>query len=187
MRSPALIKPVNALAPGDYATVTLDRPGPHNKPRAHESAAVKLSKYPAIVRQFITNDHDTTTTTTKHLIARYRFASSLRRSSCPEIRANAETCPSASTSRGYRVGHRVVPRVLHLRQAGCQRRRSSATDPRDTPRRGFAPARPGMSERPVQVGLAGEALPHVAGTRPRPRRRVRPSGCRGRRRAGRCP
>src|SRR6266545_4457319 len=31
MRSPALIKQINALTPGDYKTITLDRPGPHNK------------------------------------------------------------------------------------------------------------------------------------------------------------
>jgi hypothetical protein len=81
MRSPALIKQINTLAPGDYKTITLDRPGPHNKPRVHESTAVKLSKYPSTVRQFIvtglgreaptviiTNDRDDTT---KHLIERY--------------------------------------------------------------------------------------------------------------------
>jgi hypothetical protein len=74
MRSPALIRQINALAPGDYKTITLDRPGPHNKPRVHESAAVKLHKYPGTVRQFIvtglgreaptviiTNEHDVTT------------------------------------------------------------------------------------------------------------------------------
>jgi transposase len=81
MRSPALIKQINALTPADYKAVTLDRPGPHNKPRVHESTAVKLTKYPSTVRQFIvtglgreaptvviTNDHDTTT---KQLIERY--------------------------------------------------------------------------------------------------------------------
>jgi transposase len=80
-RSPALIKQINTLAPGDYKTITLDRPGPHNRPRVHESAAVKLSKYPGTVRQLIvtglgreaptviiTNDRDTTT---RHLIERY--------------------------------------------------------------------------------------------------------------------
>jgi transposase len=74
MRSPALIKQINALTPGDYKTITLDRPGPHNRPRVHESTAVKLNKYPSTVRQFIvtglgreaptviiTNDRDSTT------------------------------------------------------------------------------------------------------------------------------
>ena len=36
MRSPILVKRINALAPGDYKTVTLDRPGPHNRPKVHE-------------------------------------------------------------------------------------------------------------------------------------------------------
>jgi len=81
MRSPALIKQINALKPGDHKTINLDRPGPHNKPRVHESTTVKLTKYPGTVRQFIvtglgretptviiTNDRDGTT---KHLIERY--------------------------------------------------------------------------------------------------------------------
>jgi hypothetical protein len=81
MRSPALIKQIKALTPGDYKTITLDRPGPHNKPRVHECAAVKLTKYPGTVRQFIvtglgreaptviiTNEQNTTT---RHLIERY--------------------------------------------------------------------------------------------------------------------
>jgi len=81
MRSPSLIKYINALAPADYTTITLDRTGKHTKPKVHERAAVKLTKYPATVRQFIvtglgrdaptviiTNDDDTTT---KQLIERY--------------------------------------------------------------------------------------------------------------------
>jgi hypothetical protein len=81
MRSPALIKQINTLKASDYKTITLDRPGPHNWPRVHESTAVKLTKYPGTVRQFIvtglgretptviiTNDHDGTT---RALIERY--------------------------------------------------------------------------------------------------------------------
>ncbi len=37
MRSPSLVKRIGALAPGDYTTVALDRPGPHNRPKVHES------------------------------------------------------------------------------------------------------------------------------------------------------
>ena len=36
---PALIRHINALTPGDYKTITLDRPGPHNRPNVHESTA----------------------------------------------------------------------------------------------------------------------------------------------------
>jgi hypothetical protein len=81
MRSRSLIKHINSLAPGDFKTVTLDRPGPHNKPRVHEDPAVTLTSYPGTVRQLvvtglgreeptviITNDDDITT---RDLITRY--------------------------------------------------------------------------------------------------------------------
>ena len=53
MRSPSLIKHINGLASKDYKTVTLDRPGPHNRPKVHEDPAVKLTSYPGTVRQLI--------------------------------------------------------------------------------------------------------------------------------------
>src|SRR5512140_3219118 len=53
MRSAALIRHIAGLTPKDYKTVTLDRPGPHNKPRVHEDKAVKLTSYPGTVRQLI--------------------------------------------------------------------------------------------------------------------------------------
>jgi transposase len=72
MRSPALIRYISSLAPADFKTITLDRPGPHDKPKVHEDKAVKLTSYPGTVRQLvvtglgrdtptviITNDHDT--------------------------------------------------------------------------------------------------------------------------------
>jgi len=81
MRSPSLVKRINSLAGSDYKTVALDRPGPHNRPKVHESAAVKLTSYPGTVRQLIvtglgreaptvliTND---TQITTKALITHY--------------------------------------------------------------------------------------------------------------------
>ena len=81
MRSPSLVKRINALTSSDYKTVALDRPGPHNRPKVCESAAVKLTSYPGTVRQLIitglgreaptvliTNDHQITT---KALIAHY--------------------------------------------------------------------------------------------------------------------
>ena len=52
MRSPALVKQINALAPGDFRTVTLNRPGRFNRPKTHESR-VRLSNYPSTVRQLI--------------------------------------------------------------------------------------------------------------------------------------
>jgi hypothetical protein len=61
-----------SLRPADCRTITLARPGPHNKPKVHEDPAVKLISYPGTVRQLvvtglgrdapaviITNDDDT--------------------------------------------------------------------------------------------------------------------------------
>ncbi|HEX5882173.1 MAG TPA: transposase [Actinomycetota bacterium] len=52
MRSPALVKQIDALAPGDFKTITLNRPGRHNRPRVHQSRA-RLSGYPGTVRQLV--------------------------------------------------------------------------------------------------------------------------------------
>ena len=81
MRSPTLIRHINALPPAAYRTVTLDRPGPHNKPRVHEDPAATLTGYPGTVRQLvvtglgrqaptviITNERRATT---RDLISRY--------------------------------------------------------------------------------------------------------------------
>jgi transposase len=81
MRSPALMKHINALTSNDFKQITLDRTGRHNKPRVHETTAVKLTSYPGTVRQLvitglgrdqptviITND---TQITTKALIEHY--------------------------------------------------------------------------------------------------------------------
>ena len=53
MRSPALVRHISALKPSDFKTITLDRPGPHNKPRVHEDKAVRLTSYPGTVRQLV--------------------------------------------------------------------------------------------------------------------------------------
>ncbi len=51
MRSPALVSQINTLAPADYKTITLDRPGRHNRPQVHESTAHadQLPRHPAPV------------------------------------------------------------------------------------------------------------------------------------------
>src|SRR6266540_2211768 len=80
MRSPALVKQINALTSQDFTTVTLDRPGKHSRPKVHEST-VTLTSYPGTLRQLIvtglghdaptviiTNHHDITT---KAIIQRY--------------------------------------------------------------------------------------------------------------------
>src|SRR6266699_850020 len=53
MRSASLMRHITSLAPADYATITLDRPGPHNKPRVCEDPGVTLTSYPGTVRQLI--------------------------------------------------------------------------------------------------------------------------------------
>jgi transposase-like protein len=81
MRSPALIRHINSLKPGDFTTITLDRPGPYNRPGVHQDAAVALTGYPGTVRQLvvtglgrdaptviITNDQDMTT---RNVISQY--------------------------------------------------------------------------------------------------------------------
>jgi hypothetical protein len=81
MRSPALVKQINALSAKDFPTITLDRPGRYNRPKVHESTGVRLTSYPGTVRQLIvtglgrdaptviiTNDTDTPV---KALITRY--------------------------------------------------------------------------------------------------------------------
>src|SRR6266516_674140 len=53
MRSPTLVKHINALTPGDCKTIALDRPGPCNRPKVHEDAAAKLTSYPGTIRQLV--------------------------------------------------------------------------------------------------------------------------------------
>ena len=53
MRSASLMRYINGLAAADYKTITLDRPGPYNRPRVHEDPAVTLTSYPGTVRQLI--------------------------------------------------------------------------------------------------------------------------------------
>ena len=80
MRSPALMRHINALTSKDFKQITISRAG-HNKPKVAESAAVKLTSYPGTVRQLIvtglgrdaptviiTNDDQITT---RALIERY--------------------------------------------------------------------------------------------------------------------
>lgn len=109
MRSPSLVRHINSLNNNDFQTITLDRPGPYNKPQVHEDAAVPLSDYPGTVRQLvvtglghqaptviITNHHQASR---KTLIAQYarRMTSNNAwpRSSAPSA---PTPCPAPSTS-----------------------------------------------------------------------------------------
>jgi hypothetical protein len=81
MRSTALMKQIDTLTSTDFKTITLDRPGRHNRPKLHEATGIRLTGYPGTVRQLvvtglgrdaptvlITNDHDLTA---KALIEHY--------------------------------------------------------------------------------------------------------------------
>ncbi|WP_300604305.1 hypothetical protein [Trebonia sp.] len=81
MRSPSLMRHIKALAPADYTTVALSRPGPRNRPKVHEDPAETLTSYPGTIRQLavtglgrdaptviITNDQEIRT---KALIGHY--------------------------------------------------------------------------------------------------------------------
>ncbi len=105
MRSPALLRQINNLAPADYKTITLNRPGRYNRPRVHEST-VQLSKYPTTLRQFIltglgrdaptviiTND---THSNAKQLIERYARRMTIEQRLAEIIRAfHADALSSA--------------------------------------------------------------------------------------------
>src|SRR5208283_4246435 len=43
MRSRAVVNYINSLTSKDFTTISLDRPGPYNRPRVHEDPAVKLT------------------------------------------------------------------------------------------------------------------------------------------------
>jgi hypothetical protein len=69
MRSPSLVGYINSLNSTDFATVTLDRPGPYNQPKVHQDAAVALSDYPGTVRQLVVTGlghHQPTVIITNH-------------------------------------------------------------------------------------------------------------------------
>jgi transposase len=53
IRSPALVRQIDALTNKDFRTVTLDRPGKYNRPKVHEANDIRLTSYPSTVRQLI--------------------------------------------------------------------------------------------------------------------------------------
>ena len=105
MRSAALVRHINTLRPSDYKTITLDRPGPHNRPRVHESTA-HLKNYGGSLRQLIitglgrdaptviiTNDRESTT---RQLITRYARRMTIEQRLAEIIRAfHADALSSA--------------------------------------------------------------------------------------------
>src|SRR5262249_47656137 len=46
MRPPALIRQITPLPPAEFTTITLNRAGPHRRPRVHEDPAARLTSCP---------------------------------------------------------------------------------------------------------------------------------------------
>ena len=109
MRSASLMNRINSLTSNDYKTITLDRPGPYNRPRVHEDPAVTLTSYPGTVRQLIvtglgrdaptviiTNDDHIKTSA---LISQYARRMTIEQRLAEIIRAfRADALPPPSTS-----------------------------------------------------------------------------------------
>jgi hypothetical protein len=100
MRSPALLRHISALKPADFKTITLDRPGPHNKPRVHEDKAVRLTSYPGTVRQLIVTglgrDQPTVIISNEHQAPRSSAHSA--QTPCPPPSTSTSTWTSCSLS-----------------------------------------------------------------------------------------
>jgi len=120
MRSASLMKHINGLGSKDYKTITLDRPGPHNRPRVHEDPAVTLTSYPGTVRQLvvtglgrdqptviITNDNHITT---RALIAQYARRMTIEQRLAEIIRAFCADALSSTVN--LNAGLDVVLAVL---------------------------------------------------------------------------
>jgi transposase len=161
MRSPNLIRHINALAPADYKTITLDRPGPHNRPKVAESTAVTLTNYPGTVRQLvvtglgrdaptviITNDHDITT---RALLGRYARRMTIEQRLAEIIRAFCADALSSAVN--LNVDLDVVLAVLAQALTAALRTRlpGYATVTPDTIQRRFL-------ETPGQITTHGDTI-----------------------------
>jgi len=147
MRSPALIKQINALTPTDFTTITLDRPGAHSRPKVHESTGVHLTNYPGTVRQFIvtglgreaptviiTNDH---TTPTKKLIERYARRMTIEQRLAEIIRAFHADALSSTVNLNVDLDITLVVLAQALTAALAKRLPGYATTTPDTLQRRF--------------------------------------------------
>ena len=147
MRSPSLVGYINSLNPADFATITLDRPGPHNKPQVHEDPAVGLSDYPGTVRQLvvtglghhqptviITNHHDLTT---KAIIQRYARRMTIEQRLAEIIRAFCADALSSTVNLNVDLDVMLAVLAQALLAALRARRPGCATVTPDTLQRRF--------------------------------------------------
>jgi hypothetical protein len=161
MRSRSLVNYINRLAPADFTAITLDRPGPHNKPKVHEDPAVKLTSYPGTVRQLvvtglgrdaptviITNDH---TMNTRAVITQYARRMTIEQRLAEIIRAFCADALSSTVN--LNVDLDVVLAVLAQALTAALRARlpGYATVTPDTIQRRFL-------ETPGQIITDGDAV-----------------------------
>jgi len=173
MRSPALVKTINALTPADFKTITLDRTGKHTKPKVHETPAVKLTNYPATVRQLIvtglgreaptviiTNDHDTTT---KHLIERYARRMTIEQRLAEIIRAFHTDALSSTVNLNVDLDIMLAVLAQALHAALRQRLPGYATVTPDTLQRRFldTPGQITLNDHTITVQLQRRAYSPV--------------------------
>ena len=161
MRSRSLVNYINRLAPADFTAITLDRPGPHNKPKVHEDPAVTLTSYPGTVRQLvvtglgrdaptviITND---TTMNTRAVITQYARRMTIEQRLAEIIRAFCADALSSTVN--LNVDLDVVLAVLAQALTAALRARlpGYATVTPDTIQRRFL-------ETPGQIITDGNAV-----------------------------
>jgi transposase len=161
MRSPALIRHISRLAPAHYTTITLDRPGPYNRPRVHQDPAVTLTSYPGTVRQLvvtglgreqptviITNDDDTKA---RALIERYARRMTIEQRLAEIIRAFSADALSSTVNLNVDLDIMLAVLAQALLAALRARLPGYATVTPDTIQRRFL-------ETPGQIITTGDAI-----------------------------
>ena len=177
---------ISSLAPADYTTITLDRPGPHNKPRLHEDPAVQLTSYPGTLRQLvvtglgrdaptviITNDHDLKT---RAIITQYARRMTIEQRLAEIIRAFYADALSSTVNLNVDLDVVLVVLAQALTAALRARLPGYATVTPDTIQRRFleTPGRIITTPDTVTVRLERRAFsPRPPQSRP-PRRHPRP-------------
>jgi hypothetical protein len=161
MRSASLMKHINGLASTHYKTITLDRPGPHNRPKVHEDPAVPLTSYPGTVRQLvvtglgrdqptviITNDNQVKT---RALVAQYARRMTIEQRLAEIIRAFCTDALSSTVNLNVDLDVMLAVLAQALTAALRSRLPGYATVTPDTIQRRFL-------ETPGQIITDGDAV-----------------------------
>jgi hypothetical protein len=161
MRSAVLMRHISALEPADFKTITLDRPGPHNRPRVHEDKAVTLTRYPGTARQLvvtglgrdeptvvITNDHHATI---RNLVSQYARRMTIEQRLAEVIRAFCADALSSAVNLNVDLDVMLCVLAQALLAALRARLPGYATVTPDTIQRRFL-------ETPGQVITSGDVI-----------------------------